>query len=288
MTWQLPTWGSSYISGHKPLSTEKLRKQVFHDTLFFNFKKKHFRAVLTLTSSLHQQRDFTSLRTFNQHIHHLVVSEALHILLVDFNYKIALLQAAAPWAVHDLFHSLATPARTVCYSKPKAHRPFHYMHSYEFRLCCYWRCQRDRVIGVTMGSVGRDLSRAAGSCFLCAIYFPCFTTVACRGVVIFLPVHNDRLFVQNCHGCNEACVGIIRIEGQGVASAQFEVHAGTDGDGLEDFHNLSMSVSQHTCIVHADYDVPCRGHRYTKHIVLCMWGLEPVSWSTASTGTTHR
>lgn len=214
-----------------------------------------------LTSSLHQQRDFTSLRTFNQHIHHLVVSEALHILLVDFDYKIALLQAAAPRAVHDLFHSLAAPTGTVRYSKPKAHRPFHYMHSYEFRLRCYRRRQRDRVVGVTMGSVGGDLGRAAGSRFLCAIYFPCFTTVARRGVVIFLPVHNDRLFVQNRHRRNQARVGIIGIEGQRIASAQFEVHAGTDGDGLEDLHNLSVSVPQHAGIVHADYDVPCRGHR---------------------------
>lgn len=191
------------------------------------------------------------------------MSEALHILLVDFDDEVALLEAAAPWAVHDLFHSLASPSRTVCYSKPKAHGPFDYVHSYELRLRGYRGCQRHRVVGVAMGSIGGDLSRAAGPRLLCAIHLPCFAAVARRGVVVLLPVHNDGLFVQNRHGRDQARVGVVGVEGQGVAPAQFEVHAGTDGDGLEDFHHLGMSVPQHTGVVHADYDVPCSRYGQT-------------------------
>lgn len=66
-----------------------------------------------------------------------------------------------------------------------------------------------------------------------------------------LAVDDDGVFVlKDGNGGNHAGVGIIGVKGQRVAAAQLQVDHGTDRNRLEDLHNLGMSVTEYTCVIH--------------------------------------
>ena len=214
-------------------------------------------------TSLHQHGDLFAFGTLAEQVDHLVVRHALHVSLVHLHDDVPLLEATAARVVHDLLHPLPSASGTVGDGKAEALVSFLHVYGDEFRLRGDGWGQGDHVAGVVVlgRGIGGHLSWGAvgsretieGCAAVVQDVVVVLTAVAGWGVVAFgalLAVDDDGIFVfKNSHWGNQAGVGVIRIKGEWVATAQLQVDHGANGDGLEDLYNLGMGVAKYTCFV---------------------------------------
>lgn len=208
-------------------------------------------------TSLHQHGDLAAFGTLAEQVDHLVVRHALHVSFVHLHDDVALPEAAATWVVHNLFHSLASTSRTVSDGEAEALVSFLHVYSDELRLCCNGWGQGDHITRIAMlgrgvrshlhwGAVGSGQA-IEGSHAVAGNVVVILTALAGRWVIAvggLLAVDDDGLFIfKNGHWGNQAGVGVIRVKGQRIATAQLQVDHGANWDGLEDLYNLGMGVA---------------------------------------------
>lgn len=86
-----------------------------------------------------------------------------------------------------------------------------------------------------------------------------------------LAIDDDGVFViKNGNRGNQAGVGIIGVKGERVAAAQLQVDHGTDGNRLEDLHDLGMSVTEYTCVIDTHNHVTLEEERSALVLFLCV------------------
>lgn len=145
----------------------------------------------------------------------------------------------APWTVNNLFHFGRHPQdcpQAIVKPNPLA---LWLYECYEFRLSGYGGSQRDSVTGVTMGTIlWSHIRRAAWPGILHTADLPVLLLWLAGGVIGLLPIHNNWFFVQMATEVTKLVLGVIWVKRQRITSAEFKVHAGTDGNGLEDFQSL--------------------------------------------------
>lgn len=201
------------------------------------------------------------------------MGHALHVPLVHLHDDVALLQAAAPRIVHDLLDPLAAAPGAVGDGEAEALLAFLHVDGDQLGLRGDGRRQGDHVAGVAVlqGGVGRRLQGGAagprepveGRAPVAGAVVVVLAAVAGGRVVAaggLLAVDDDGVLVlQDGHRGHHAGVGVVGVEGQGVAAAQLQVDHGADGNRLEDLHNLGVSVTEDARVVDAHDHVTLGG-----------------------------